>query len=402
MGVSNQTLMRRVRAADGAIVRLGRTRNTRYGLRREIPALGGATWPLYRVDTSGVARPVGTLVSLVADEVAWLPAGEVFVGFPPELDDMKPAGFMGRGFAGQFSELGLPGRLTSWSNDDILKALVRRGEDAPGNLIAGDESFERWSTLEQAALTRADFDDAAARALAGEPVGSSAGGDQPKFAALIDGRQALVKFAPLDTDVGARWCDLLVLEHLALKTLRERNVPAAMTKLDETKAFRFLEVDRFDRVGSRGRIAVLSLAGALQEPSRSWAWCAQTMRDAGVLSEADARLLAFYDAFGALIGNTDRHHYNVLLFPEFDNSTSRILSYRLAPAFDQLPMMFSPRAGGVIGTPSFEPPHRKSEVWDVWDDATGAARAFWTHAAADGRLSPSLREASKGAAKTLR
>ena len=401
LGVSAATLMRRVRSAGDAVVRIGKARRTRYGLRRTVPAVGASEWNLYRVDATGAPHPVGRLVALVNDETTWLPAGAIFDGLPAELDDMRPQGFLGRGFAAHHRELGLPDRVSDWTNDHILTALARRGEDFVGNLILGDESFERWSAQRVSPLDRSGYRNVAHRALAGEIVGSSAGGEQPKFGAFVEGRHVLVKFADRRTDVGERWGDLLVLEHLALDTLRENSVPAVATQVIEAGVFRFLEIERFDRVGERGRRAVLSLSAAWQSPHLRWSVCAREMGDAKQLDKGDARILALFDAFGQLIGNTDRHHNNVLLFPQHDGSTAEIERYSLAPAFDQLPMMFAPKSGGAMSSTPLNPGAPVADVWDVWNDALRMARRFWSHAANEPRISAALQAACHASGQAL-
>lgn len=401
LGVSAPTLSRRVSETKGDVVRIGRTHRVKYGLRRTVSALNAFDWSPYRISPEGEPMPTGTLVTLVADEMAWLPSDEVYVGLPPEVDDMKPQGFLGHGFPRQHPDLGLPPRLSDWSNDHILTAMVRRGEDAPGNLLVGDEALERWHGQPRVAVERSEYTTLAEQVVAGHTVGSSAGGEQPKFGVLVDGRHVLVKFAHRGTPTGRRWGDLLVMEHLALETLRDEGVPAAATQLHDASEFRFLEVERFDRVGARGRRAVLSLFAAWQSPEKQWCRCAREMREAGALSGEDARTVALLDAYGQLIGNTDRHHYNLVLFPKHDRHGIGIIGYELAPAFDQLPMMFAPTPGGVLRTPGLIAAHPTAEVWDVWDDATRLARAFWSRAAADGRLAEQLEHACTEAVHAL-
>ena len=109
-----------------------------------------------------------------------------------------------------------------------------------------------------------------------------------------------------------RWCDLLVLEALALSVVSSHGISAAPTNIVETPSHYFLESERFDRVGTRGRIAVLSLAAVHDDPADSWARAAVLLRHAGRLAHEDARRLRWLDAFGALIANTDRHQYNIV------------------------------------------------------------------------------------------
>lgn len=78
-------------------------------------------------------------------------------------------------------------------------------------------------------------------------------------------------------------------------------------------------------------------------------------------------VLRWLDAFGALIGNADRHQYNVLFFP--DGST-----LRLASAFDQVSMFYAPPTDGQVTTRVFAVPNVTPDTLDVWDDARDAAR----------------------------
>ena len=116
-------------------------------------------------------------------------------------------------------------------------------------------------------------------------------------------------------------------------------IPAATTNVIEAPSHWFLESERFDRAGVRGRIAVLSLAAIHDDLADSWARAATSLREAGRLTDEDARRLRWLDAFGALIGNTDRHRSNILFFTEGS-------SLRLAPAFDQVSMLYAPAADG--------------------------------------------------------
>src|SRR5205085_1066764 len=105
-----------------------------------------------------------------------------------------------------------------------------------GNLIAGDESFARWQRLAISPVAREDYVRLAEETIAGHPPGSSAGGERPKFGALLADRHVLVKFAASGNrgdEVARRWCDLLVLEALALQVITSRGIDAATTSLIE-------------------------------------------------------------------------------------------------------------------------------------------------------------------------
>jgi hypothetical protein len=207
----------------------------------------------------------------------------------------------------------------------------------------------------------------------------------------------LVKFAArggVGDAVARRWCDLLVLEALALSVVSARGVSAAQTSIVDADSHYFLESDRFDRVGIRGRVAVLSLAAVQDDPADPWARAAVFLRDAGRLSNEDARRLQWLDAFGALIANTDRHPYNIVFFA--DGST-----LRLAPAFDQASALYSPTADGQVPPRTFAPSHATADTLEVWDDARAAAREFWQRASDDARVSDAVRTFSAANANAL-
>ena len=396
LGVSPPTLMRAVQEAGAAVVAIGRGRATRYALRQTWSMQGTSRFPVVRISQDGAPRPEGELLTLAAGQTVWMPAGDVRDGLPVELADARPAGFLGRHFATTHADLRLPARLTDWSDHHILLAVSRRGEDLPGNLVVGDESFERWQRLAPSPVTRGDYPALVEATIAGHPPGSSAGGERPKFGALVDGRHVLVKFAARGDAVATRWCDLLVLEALAHDVLSSHGVPAARTTIVETGSHRFLESERFDRSGPRGRTGVVSLAAVQEDPSDSWARSAVILQHGNHLSREDGRRLQWLDAFGAMIANTDRHPHNVLFFTE--RADARL---RLAPSFDQVPMLYAPTADGRVAQQAFGTPLATADTLEVWADARLVAREYWLRAGNDDRLSEDARAFSNQNANAL-
>ena len=381
--VSPATLMRAVRAGGRDVVRIGRARATRYGLRETWPNLDRSQFPVFRVSAEGTARRDGDLHTLAQRQSVWLPAGLVSTGVPAEIADARPSGFLGRHFAAVHADLHLPARPADWSDHHILMAMSRRGDDLAGHLIVGDESFARWQEAAVVSHTRADYPALAEATLAGNPPGSSAGGERPKFGVFVDGRHALVKFARRGDGAAARWCDLLVLEALALGVVAARGQSAAANQLIETASHVFLETERFDRVGARGRLGVISLAAVHDDAADSWARAAASLRSHGRLSDDDARRLAWLDAFGALIANTDRHQFNVTFFSGD--------SLRLAPAYDQVAMAYAPSLDGDVPGQPVRLGSATGDTLEVWSEARAAAREFWTRASTDPRVSAGMR-----------
>jgi len=353
-------------------------------LRRRVTHLDASELPVFEIDEEGRVRDGGRLVFLQGDVTVWQLADETYDGLPPIMADMVPQGFLGRRFPEQHPSLGLPPRLSDWSHEHVLIALARRSEDAPGNLIFGEESFSRWQDLRYESLSRRRYPARAADAIAGEPFGSSAGGEQPKFTAFTHGHHSIVKFARRTTESGRRWSDLLVLEHLALDVLRKGGIAATETHLYDMHDLRFLEVVRFDRIGERGRRTVMSLNSAYQKPELSWAEVAENMYREHMLSEADARALRLLDAFALSIANTDRHHYNILLFQK---GPAR---YVLAPAFDQVPMGYAPTSTGQLRPFDFAKPRMSSRTLDVFDEAVQMAAELWERGSEDERISDAM------------
>jgi hypothetical protein len=399
LSISPPTLSRVVADAGEAVLRIGRARATRYARTRELAGLGRVL-PLFRIDARGATTPAGRLHVLQGRGTAWEQdtATIVHAGLPPAVVDMAPQGYLGRAFAARHSaELGLPRRLQDWTSDHELVALARRGEDCVGDLIVGDESLQRWHGAPDVEVTPGDYPALARRSAEGDP-GSSAGGERPKFGASSSGRRVLVKFATGGATAAARrWRDLLWCEWKALDLLSAAGVPAAPARIVDLGGERFLEVERFDRVGHRGRRPVLSLLAVLNEyvgHADTWTTAAARLGAAPLrLPEKDARRLVGLDVFGQLIGNTDRHFGNVTFFAEPGKPL------RLAPAYDMLPMILAPSLEtGELVERTFKPAGPDGRTLPVWRDAAGWALRYWRALAESDELSREVRVFARDAA----
>jgi len=393
LGVSQPTLSRLVTRAraSAAVVSIGKARAARYAAVDPTTSFrGGVT--VHRVDAEGRIAPFGRLVPLVGGSVFFGELGaedrtgtvrerqeqfeQIARGLPWFVEELRPQGFLGRLFARSLPrELAVPADPRLWTADQLLRALVHRAEDLPGDLLIGDAARERHleRLLSPTEVGRAGYEAVVARQLEGDAPGSSAGGEQPKFACTAPGRRALiVKYSPpLDASRSARrWADLLLCEHLALETLRAGGVAAARSAYVELDGRAYLEVERFDRT-AHGRVAVVSGTTVDAEFVGSGAWVALAEGLVGQqrLSREGLDGVRLLHLFGGLIGNTDMHLGNIAFF------TDDYATFRLAPAYDMLPMALRPTTHGEL--PKVEPalPMPGDEAWARAADLAEALHA---------------------------
>jgi DNA-binding transcriptional ArsR family regulator len=422
LGVSQPTVSRLLTAARDQIVKIGAARSTRYAAVREVRGLGHR-WPLYRIDSRGRPRDLGELVALHG-EACWLDIDQspdwlrgefsdgLFPGLPWFLDDLRPQGFLGRIFARRYArDLGLGDDILRWNGDDVLMALLLRGEDAPGNFVLGDSALSHAlggaATPIPSALRARRYAALADAILAGEQVGSSAAGEQPKFTACIETiegelQHVIVKFSErVDTNpVARRWADLLISEHLAGELLGEQGLAAARTTLIWSDGRLCLESTRFDRHGAYGRRGVVSLAAwsdAHDGIRDNWAAAAERMQRQGWLSdEAVAHVLQLW-WFGQIIANTDMHFGNLSFF--LDDA----LPLTPCPSYDMLPMLYRPDSSGGLPVREYRPPPPRPDVLNTWQTAAMWATTYWERVAAHPEISAAFREiASANQAQLMR
>ena len=394
LGVSQPTISRLLAplVQTGQVSKLGAARQQHYGLPREVAGVGQSI-TITMVNSLGQVMPWGVLQALVGGgywvegdaALQMLGGGPYYDGLPWLLQDLRPQGFLGRSFARQYmgQELGPDPR--QWSDDDVLRAISRFGDDLPGNLIVGAVALQRHVQQAGVLLPVAqpqDYPDLAAAAIAGAVPGSSAGGEQPKFCCLdAEGRSWIVKFSPADDNpVAERVRHLLRCEHVALQLLREAGEPAALTHCYAFEGRVFMAAERFDRTEpdvlgqTPGRLGLASLESFNAEyagPVDGWAHTAERLQGTGHMSASDAQRLKLWDAFGQLIANSDRHYGNVSLLWNGRR-------WALAPCYDMLPMRFMPVQGEV---PAWEwdmdAVQPTAALLPVWADAKALAREFW-------------------------
>lgn len=405
LAVSRPVLSRLVAEAGDQVRRVGKARATAYVATALVRP---NTWPLYRMSPDANMEELGSLHALRGDGFLFEPTGDhpnlmrqvdgpagYFPGLPWFLDDVRPQGFLGRSMAHRLGRaLGVPVDLKRWQSRDNLLGILHGGTSI-GDLLLGQAAIDRALLDVDAPPDRVDMDSRqevyairAREALDGEDVGSSPGGEQPKFTATVvtaTGRYAaLVKFAlPSQSPLGARWADLLTCEHLALTTLREAGFQAARTQLLRSDEHVFLEVERFDRtadvLGRRGFVSLLALDAAfIGEGSRDWGLAGEQLVDERLITQDTAENMARLHWFGRFIGNTDMHLGNIG-FHLIDSGP-----LLLCPAYDMLPMYMAPSAqtGNVraLAPISINAPSRAGQAAFVaW--AAQLAVQFWQRVA---------------------
>lgn len=335
--------------------------------------------------------------------------------FPFFLSDVRPQGFLGRAICRQITRTHLlPDDPRLWQDDDTLSYLATTGYDLPGDLVIGDSSLRHALALELSAAPDTTFpaQDVAARypgmaatAASEPPIGSSAGGEQPKFLARLqdDAGEVLpviVKFSPpLDQTTGRRWADLLIMEYHALSVLADAGLTQPGHRIIEAGNRIFLESPRFDRHPGGGRSGLVSLEAlhnaAVGSTSRDWTELVGNLTNTGLTSTVTLKQTRRLQAFGELIGNTDMHPGN-LSFLLTDQQP-----FALSPAYDMLPMLWAPGASGEIIPRSFTllPPLPASA--ESWREMLPFALRFWEKAITDPRISSEMRQAAQATSTTI-
>lgn len=419
LGVSQPTLSRRLRGLGAEVVVMGRARATRYGRRRRVRGLPDAL-PLYELRPGGPPRRLATLQAVGA-EAWWVEAeadgatSALYPGLPWPMQGLRLSGFLGRAAAAQVSPEDFPRRVSLWSGDDTLRFQARYGWDAMGAFVVGDDAMvEVMRRAEVDVAVPADGRERAwlerARRVPsiGWVDGPSPNGEVPKFAATRSGPggepvPVIVKYSPPAEDGAAavRAADLLIAEHHALGTLAAHGQAASASALVFADGRAFLELVRFDRPGPlqrRGFVELAAIDAALvgSDLGRGARWTDATgaLARLGVVQPGDHARARWLHRFGELIGNDDMHFGNLSFFLDGFKVGG------LTPAYDMLPMAWSPARGDLNDRP-LDPPHAPSDGGEIEGGVITAAEDFWQRVAADARVSDRFRRIASGSGEAL-
>ena len=404
-GLNQSAVSRQLRALGGRVIKLPRSRSPIYAITRN--AFGSDdNLPLFMVDRLGNTVPVAMVRPLAhggfyvqpATAFPRVLAGEngdgLYDDLPYFLQDLRPQGFLGRHVARELASISdeFPSDPRAWTTNHIGRYLVSNGDDLPGNFKLGYHTYLRLRRP-PIACGIDEYPSISQRVLNGQSLGSSAGGEQPKFTAFSKERaeHVIVKFSPATNDpIAMRWRDILITEYHATATLREALLPAAQTRLIEVGEQFFLESIRFDRCGEYGRLPMISLQAVDSEYvglGENWAKIMWQLDKLGLVNDKHAIDAEVLWHFGRLINNTDMHLGNLSLGIEGD-------VFRLLPAYDMCSMGFAPTNIGVRPF-EFSPPVLSDS--DLVSNLAGSnisvdsveelAHEFWARVGADYRIS---------------
>ena len=404
-GLSQSSVSRVLKKMGDSIIQVQDGRSVRYAA--TCNAFGSDDkLPLGIIDNFGKShliayvRPLNCghfFIEPVIENFPRLLLGEAGTGLYEDLPyfllDLKPQGFLGRqiakSIASQFEAF--PPDPKVWRTNHIGRYLISNGDDLPGNFIFGEPIFLRVRRKPEVA-SLSDYPALADSALKGEPPGSSAGGEQPKFTAFNGelSSHVIVKFSPKgDNEVAARWRDILITEYHAARILRAYGYPAAVPRLFEREERLFLETQRFDRIGEFGRSSMISLDIIDREfvgyGGNNWYRVMKELFSQGWVSEQDVHRAEALNHFGQLINNTDMHLGNLSLSIEGDR-------FRLLPVYDMCAMGFSPKSGEVLPF-DFEPEIRTTYLNEHQAEIVQKmAHEFWDDVSNDERISIQFRD----------
>ena len=400
--ISQATASRLINGIGDRVLRVGRGRATRYAV--STPVLGdGLAVPLSTVDRQGLVTNLAQIRRLsdgrhlveAADLPPWL-AGDsgtgLFRSLPYFLEDQRPSGFLGRLVAsGLAAEWNVALDPRNWGDEELGRYLLGRANDLPGSLVVGSQLAEQLASRGAPALPteRESYPRCAENVLGNTHPGSSAAGEQPKFLIRTTAvGEAIVKFSSSgDSAEAGRWRDLLRAEGHAAEVLRSVGFAAPACSVIELQGRVFLECERFDRVGTHGRVGAISLAMVDAEFSgcgQGWGRAGRELNRIGLLPGAELENLVWLETFGTWIGNSDMHFGNVSLSPTETG-------FVLLPVYDMLPMAFAP-VRGELRQVQLAAPVRTSENSDAWQEAGRVAMDYWSRIADDRLITSGFRE----------
>jgi hypothetical protein len=383
--LSQPQISRYLKLLEPEVLKIGKGKNTKYVHIRSIPNAGDQL-PVYQIQENGSLLHKGTLHPIQPKGFYWkdvcLGLERVYEDLPYFLNDLSPSGYLGRLIPRMYPEWKFPEDVRLWSADSTLRYLVNFGIDTIGNYIIGDTAAQKFlkQTIEDLKSDGKNNAIEAYELLAKQTEsigipGSSAGGEHPKFLTRRpdDHIPVLVKFMKnTSSNVTKRRIDLLYAEHLASILFRDRH-HGCRTRVLRGKEYTFLEVERFDRIGTFGRKGTISLYTLDAEfigSGENWISVGQKLHKKKIIPKDTLREIAFREYFGHLIGNTDMHGGNITFYFEDERVQG------IAPLYDMLPMKYAPVQEQLTGNQISISPPLPGDI-EIWKESRELALKFW-------------------------
>lgn len=408
-GMTRQTVNRKLRFLNDAVIKFDKVRPPLYYAVAQAFGDGdkislGAVDPHGNTNLVGVLRPLAhggfylETTSIAPNVLKGDKENGLYDGLPYFLYDMRPQGFIGRQIARDLNAQSdiFPPDPRDWNQEQIGRYLIANGDDLPGNLKIGRMTLDRVRKPPQK-IRREDYPELADKAIAGEVHGSSAGGEQAKFAVFSKERNehVIVKFSPKGNgELSERWRDILVTEYMASEVLHAHKMPAAELHIFEKGDRLFLESLRFDRRGEYGRLPLISMHAIDSEfagVGSGWVNVALKLNARGLITRQHLTDIAVYWGFGRLIYNTDMHLGNISFSIDGSGDGS---GFSLAPVYDICAMGFSPKSSGEIPPFAFSLPDIDGPLHFIKDSIPmikNMAREFWNNLGKNDFISDSLK-----------
>jgi len=383
--LSQPQISRYLKLLEPQVIKIGKGKTTEYVHTRQVSQVGDRI-TVYRITTEGRLVKRGILYPILPKGFYWgseiASTSKIYDDLPYFLNDLRPSGYLGRLIPRIYPEWEFPEDIRLWTSESTLRYLTHFGVDLVGDYIIGERAAEKFLQKNLEGPSRHENKDeievyeAHARRVEAEGIpGSSAGGEHPKFLTLrpSDGLPVIVKFVQNGSnEITQRRIDLIRAEHIAAELFVSRN-QATSTRILKGDTYTFLEIDRFDRVGSVGRrgvISLLSLDAEFIGSGESWSVVARKLLHYKIIDKEILSEICLREYFGNLIGNTDMHGGNLSFFFEDE----KILG--LSPIYDMLPMKYSPIQEKISYEPIRLIAPRPSDI-EIWKEATALAIRYW-------------------------
>lgn len=128
-----------------------------------------------------------------------------------------------------------------------------------------------------------------------------------------------------------------------------------------------------------------ALDGDLGMMDQSWTAVARDFGRLGELAEKDIGTVEILELFGALIGNTDKHHGNIAVAWTFERK------HRLLDAYDMLPMLYRSNSHGEIVAREWSPSSIARMELRHLAKCHDMAMQFWRDVSSDPRVSDNFK-----------